>query len=414
MENKFIIEKIKALSNRVDYEYVITGEWKEYFTEDKFYVEYCENVEDVPTAILVIPLLCNILPIVWLCNATIKVEDLDADFYQSIDDFKRGYINMYPMLNFRGKLEVKSLVRNNVATGNNSASLFSGGVDAVSTFLSHKEEIHTLVTIWGADIQISDLPGWSKVKTHIDSFADRFQINTSYIKSTFRIFIKESRLTELVHISNDNWWHGFQHGIGIIGLSAPIAFVNQINKIYIASSFTANLKGEYTCASDPTIDNFVRFCGCHIVHDGYENDRLNKVKLINDYAIKNNSSIPVRVCWESTGGSNCCKCEKCYRTILEFVSLGANPNNFGFEWGESEIRRCKRDMLNRLIMSTSRIKNYYIPIQETMINNKELIINYKDYHWLVKLNMSRFNNLGMKPLRRSRLAQLIRKLIRHF
>lgn len=38
----------------------------------------------------------------------------------------------------------------------------------------------------------------------------------------------------------------------------------------------------------------------------------------------------LRICWESTGGKNCCLCEKCIRTILEIYIEGGNPAQFGF------------------------------------------------------------------------------------
>ncbi len=78
--------------------------------------------------------------------------------------------------------------------------------------------------------------------------------------------------------SGDGWWHGFQHGIQVIGHAAPITCLMGKSTVYFASSFTSKEKGIITCASDPTIDNHLRFCQVKVVHDGYEFDRQDKVR----------------------------------------------------------------------------------------------------------------------------------------
>ena len=128
--------------------------------------------------------------------------------------------------------------------------------------------------------------------------------------------------------SGDNWYHGFQHGIGILGHVAPVTWHEGIGTVYIASSNTEGTV--YTCASDPSIDNFVRFCGAKVIHDGYEMDRQDKIQIIADYSRKNGLQIPLHVCWEKRSGDNCCHCEKCWRTILGFYAAGEDPKQYGF------------------------------------------------------------------------------------
>lgn len=93
-------------------------------------------------------------------------------------------------------------------------------------------------------------------------------------KTNFRSFINERKLNCLVKNSGDGWWHGFQHGIGLLGHGAPIAYLKGLKCIYIASSYTP--KDNVTCASHPSIDNCVEFCNCHIIHDQYEYSRQEK------------------------------------------------------------------------------------------------------------------------------------------
>lgn len=62
--NNVILDKIIVDKNRVEYEYTASGLVKEYLNlAEKFFVEYSIDISDVPKSILVIPFLCNILPI---------------------------------------------------------------------------------------------------------------------------------------------------------------------------------------------------------------------------------------------------------------------------------------------------------------------------------------------------------------
>lgn len=76
-----------------------------------------------------------------------------------------------------------------------------------------------------------------------------------------------------------SWWHEFQHGMGLITLMAPVAYKEKVRRLYIASSYTADVKN-LICTSGPSIDNFVQFSGCEVVHDGFESNRQEKVRYI--------------------------------------------------------------------------------------------------------------------------------------
>jgi hypothetical protein len=82
----------------------------------------------------------------------------------------------------------------------------------------------------------------------------------------------------------------------------------------------------------PETDNLIRWAVTSIFHDGYELSRFMKVQTILN--ISNNLKIQplLRVCYNEYKQSlNCCKCEKCCRTIFSIQLNGMNPNDFGFE-----------------------------------------------------------------------------------
>lgn len=410
--NKIVLKDIDVIDGSVKYFYNIEGEWKKYYNDNLNYeIEYPINVSNVPKNVLAVPFVCNILPIVWLCDATLQLETIDKDFFENITHIKKGYEEMYPMLSFNGDIKVDNVEENRSKQCDKSAVFFSGGVDAYTTLLRHLNEKPCLVTIWGADVKVDDIQGWKNVESHISTVSEEYGLGFYAIKSNFRLMIKENRLDELVRSSLEGWWHGFQHGIAMIGHMAPLAFELGIERAYIASSFPEKMKGQYTCASDPTIDNYVSYCGAHTIHDGYELDRQEKIQYLVE---KKNQGCPIklRVCWMSKDGKNCCECEKCYRTILEIVSEGGAPEEFGFTWDDKAIKICKKNMLNKITVQEFCINQFYYPIIDRLKSNIDKIENYEKYKWLLDIDYSRFNEYPMKKFYNSLMGRAICKIQR--
>lgn len=341
------IHQTQVENNKIFVRFEVSSHLEKFFLTHEFTCEFSHSIESSPKGIAIIPFVCNVLPIIWLTDSELIVPELDEDFFNSIDEFKKGYIEMYPMLKFKGKISVGKVKKNRPFLSGGSACFFSGGVDAFNTLYNHIDEKPKLITIWGADVKLTDTDGWQIVHQHALDTASNLGLESYVIKTNFRNLLNEVALyRKLIRSSEDGWWHGFQHGIGLIGLAAPMAYSLGFDKLYIASSYTAADKGTITCASDPTIDNYVRFAGCHVIHDGYEFDRLEKVRNICQRVEARNDYRPVlRVCWVETGGKNCCRCEKCLRTMMELIALGRNPAYYGFEYSKNDLKHSRQTVL---------------------------------------------------------------------
>lgn len=331
--NKLTLTKILKCRESIEYFYYVEGEWKDAFQEQQsYFVKYDRDMTWCPDSIAVIPFLGNFLPISWVFDAEIVINEVDEDFLYSIDEIKSGYQEMYPAIDFKGSLSIKRKVKNSVIKGlNKSLLFFSGGVDATASLISTLNEEPMLVTLLGSDIFFHNIDGWNNVKDAVKQTAEKFSLPYSFIKTSFRSVINYNFLNERVAKPNhENWWHGFQHGIVIITHSAPLAYLEGIKQIYIAS--TDSIKGNevYTCASFPTIDNNVRFCGCKVLHEGFENSRADKVRKICSFSKRTGISFFLRVCWMTLTGKNCCICEKCMRTLYAILAEGFSPEEFGF------------------------------------------------------------------------------------
>lgn len=407
MSNRIVIQSPVIKENKITYTYQVSGEWKEAFrTKEAFFIEYSRDISSVPESIAIVPLLGNLLPMAWVYDAEIIVPACDKDFYDSIEQFKQGYKDMYPMMQFGGKLIIDRIEENTLADQNGVAAFFSGGVDAFNTLTQHADEKPTLLTVWGSDVNLEDVEGWNRVKAHLEQTAQDFDIQFVTIKSAFRKFLDEGVLSRKVAVSGDGWWHGFQHGLGIYCHGAPLAYALGLKHIYFASSFTAADRGKVTCASDPTIDNFVRFCGASIVHDGYEYTRQMKVHNITQFVKKTGKRIPLRVCWESEGGSNCCHCEKCWRTILALYAEGENPKEYGFEYANfGEL--CKEIHMNHELLKHHR-DSRYAPVQNALRQNYTRKNVEPQLRWFYDIDIS---HLGETPIWR-KIGRKMKRVIR--
>jgi len=325
--NKVVVKDIKSLSNSISVKFSSEGLISKYFIENIFFVEWEKNINPIPKSIAVIPFISNILPIIWITDSNLYIEEIDKAFYEQIKKIKSGYKKMYPNLSFKGKIFANKILNNNFY-GTNSLLFFSGGVDATSSLIDNFEKKPFLLTVWGSDIDITDKESWNNVYTSNVKISSDYNLNIYYVKSNFRKFINELLLNKLVLNSKDAWWHGFQHGIGLISLCVVFYEFLSLKEIIFAASFTNQEKGKLTCASDPTIDNHFKFSNVYTNHDGYFRNRQNKIHNIVD---KFPNGTFLRVCYSSQNGFNCSKCEKCTRTMMAIISEGFNPNNYGFK-----------------------------------------------------------------------------------
>ena len=329
---KIELLKIFKSGNLVEYNFSCSEGLLKFFTGRKFKIYYPVVIDDMPDSVLVVPFLSNLIQLAWITNSTIVVPSIDGDFFRSLPRLKKALSNMFPETQFEGELSVNSVEENIFQnTKLKSAMFFSGGVDSYQTLISHHQEDVDLLTIWGSDINYGNEEGWNVLFDSIRSSAEPFNLNIHAIHSSFRdVFDEKVLYKEFSNQLKDSWWHGIQHGAGLLGHVAPLAFKFGYKKMYIASSHSTH-DANVRCSSHPTTDNSIKFCGCQVVHDGFEFRRQNKIKNIVDFS-KKNPTLPINlhVCWKTQSGENCCACEKCARTVYSILVEGGDPKLFGF------------------------------------------------------------------------------------
>ena len=381
--NKIELIAVHKESNGVTYSYKVDEELKSFFSDSVFIINYSECVESVPDAIASVPFVASVLPIVWLTDSKLIVPELDEAFYECIAKVKKGYEAMYPETELKGDIEVIKIVRNNQpGIPGKCAMFYSGGVDSMETLYRHLDEEPLLVSIWGSDIRYDNESGWHLLRRALDEAADRLHLDIAIIRSKFREFDKEGALSRVYEEKlQRGYWYGIKHALGLLGHVAILAYLHGISTFYIASS-NCPADGEIRCASDPRIDNSVRFVSCQVIHDGFELTRQDKLKNIVQFNNNKNGILPLHVCWETQTGHNCCKCEKCYRTITGLIMENANPVEYGFPEFEKELPHMRERMVlggNHAPKTWSRI-HADVAARKTQLRNSPY---WKDIKWLV-------------------------------
>jgi hypothetical protein len=350
-QNQIVLDPPKVRGgNKIYCHFKCSGKVSKYFNENNFYMKLNANVDSVPQSILIIPALSNICPVAWITGADIYVEEIDQEFLEALNTVKKSFQKLYPKHSFKGDIKYKKIKKNKGYGKKKSGLFFSGGVDSMASYIRKRHEKPYLLTVRGADIPLSETEGWRKVKSNNKQFAKKNGLYPLFIQSNLRSFLNESSLNKSYSKHGlKGWWGGIQHGLGTVGLSAPLAFIKGMNRIYFASSpgiisvdnylrFTPEPEG-----SHPSIENNLKWGTTKVALESMDLNRLEKIGIIARYIKKNDPNLQLRVCWESKKGSNCGKCEKCTRTMASILSEGLNPSNHGFRMNKNLLKSLKNN-----------------------------------------------------------------------
>lgn len=364
-KDRLIVDEVTVTVHTITVAFTATGKLNSLFTSTEFVTTYSENIENLPPSIAVVPFLSNVAPLVWIFDGVLEVDEVDADFYACLDKIKSALAHLYTYYPFFGSIECARQVKNtpagwdvfenhasNAAVSPQGAlALFSGGLDSYSTLIARKDEHPYLATVWGGDVLLRDGAAWDLVWQQTLDAANVFGAGCGSVASNFKSFLNERLLDRALlsykpspheekpyRFGNWCWWYDVQHGLGLLGLSAPLAFVLGARVIYIAATCAQSDPEELVCASFPDVDNCFRCAGVTVTHDGFERNRQDKANQIVNYTRSSKQHILLRVCYSSHDGCNCARCEKCGRTILGILAAGGNPADFGFSYTPAQFK----------------------------------------------------------------------------
>ena len=415
--NRLTVSKIQVAQNQLRVSFDCKGQIRKFFIKDKFIAEYDTPVEKVPEAILIIPFLATICPIAWANQAEVFVETVDATFLSSLDLVRKTLQKFYPQMKFINKVQVKNIVPSPVESRLKRMLLFSGGIDSLATFIRHQDENPILVSVQEADFASDDKEeqnmgrmtlSMNIASEYLEKFCSMVKSESRIIRSNWIFVLDSFMLGMYLEELQGDWYARVMHGLAFSGLCAPLAYIKKVDKLYIASSFTA--EAQIPWGSHPDIDNNVKWTGTKVEHDGYELSRQDKMFLIADYIKNNQLELQIRSCSPGRDlGKNCSRCEKCSRTILGLELAGIDPNKHGFSVDAETFSDIKINIANRTWRFGDDEVYMWTDLQKHASNAKEMPHHEAKVliDWLSNINVE---SLRAKPIRSRRVNPFFKML----
>jgi len=319
-----------------------TGRVARFLTDTPLRVEYPESVDSVPEEILVVPALAQVCPVAWACGADVAVESVDPEFLVALHRVRESLQDLYPEFMEGGEIHCERTpaptgceplrtgdTSEEGASERSSALLFSGGVDSLASYIRHEDESPLLVSLQGWVLEGDE--EWQRASQHIRDFADRNGCEAAFVRSNMLSMLDTAMLNAQYkpHIGG-SWYSAVGHGLGLLGLTAPLCYERGIDTMYIAATHSDSFSEPW--GSHPSIDDNVSWSGTAASHDGYDMTRQDKIESIGRFIRGTDPALQIRTCTSEAGrGGNCSSCEKCYRTIVGLVIAGIDPTDHGYE-----------------------------------------------------------------------------------
>ncbi len=346
-----VIDRIDADGSTLECTLRPSADLERFFTDTPFRVSYDRSIEAVPDAILAIPVLANVCPVAWANGADVYVDEVDATFARALEDVKTSLLAMHDFLE-GGTLYARESVdveppSNGHRDGttereSDSALLFTGGVDSTCSYVRHREADPTLVSIrgWTITPDPADDENWAHLRDRVSRFADGRGLETAFLETNALSALDHAMiLAHYKRFVDGAWYSSVGHGLGLLGLCAPMAYSRGIADVYVAATHWEGIDLEW--GSRPDIDDHVRWSGTQCHHDGYELTRQERLDVIADYIDREEPTLELQTCNRRMDG-NCGECEKCYRTAVGLRLSGLEPTAHGYPFSHrdyDEIRR---------------------------------------------------------------------------
>jgi hypothetical protein len=324
---------------------------RRFFAEDELVFEYDDSVADVPEGVLAIPALAQVAPVAWSRGVDVHTHTLDRTFLESLARVGKTLIEMYPEFMDGGSISCTEPVSEPPAPSSDdgttetggSGLLFSGGVDSLASYVRHREEDPTLISVHGWVVSVEEQRRWERTRERISEFAEARGCKQAFVTANMLDVLDTPMLhAHFKRYYDGSWYSSVGHGLGLLALCAPITYRDGLDDIYIAATHTAEFDEPW--GSHPDIDDEVEWTGTRCTHDGYELSRQEKLDLIADYAATTDDSFTIRACTRDEAGGNCCACEKCYRTAIGVWLAGLDPGEYGYDLPPDAFERAREGL----------------------------------------------------------------------
>jgi hypothetical protein len=233
-------------------------------------------------------------------------QPISLKMLEGLEEFRQIFCEWYPEFH---PVEIQTIPRapqQETPKAQGVAAFFTGGVDSFFTLHRHLSELNALIYVHGFDIPLKKTGLRQKVAAELRTVAERVNLPLVEVETNLREIMD-------LHLS----WSEHAHGTALASIA--LLFSPQFHQIFFAAS---NSYPDFSAwGSHPFTDPLWSTEEVEIVHDGFYTRRLEKVEEIAEWDVAMDH---LRVCWENRGESyNCCRCEKCVRTMVALRIVGA-------------------------------------------------------------------------------------------
>jgi hypothetical protein len=195
-----------------------------------------------------------------------------------------------------------------------TAALFSGGVDAWFTLLTHNDgrkeadsfSIDDLLCIWGLDVRLAKADEFRALCDSLKRATTGF--GTAFVDVATNLF-------DTAWQRRGGCWHR-AHNCALASIAHVLS--GHYGRLLIPS--THRYDDAIPWGSHPLTDPLLSSSQTKIIHDGAGFSRVEKTEVL----IKSDTALnSLQVCWATGSYRNCETCGKCYRTMTTLFLLGA-------------------------------------------------------------------------------------------
>lgn len=314
------------LVGKVHYDDALVQPELYWFEVDKSYADYL-SFSGNPWLVCLIPLAVTLGEPLRICAP------VDHILFENVKELMQIWKSWYPHLHI---VPVEVDVVNVASNGEHkkTAAFFSGGIDSFFTVLYHNDSdfnsmvrINDLLSVWGFDIPLKNSDAFFRMREIFQKVASELGKELIDVATNLR----ETRF-------NQSDWGYLSHGCALASIAHVLE--KRYAKALIAS--TGGYSNMHPWGSHVLTDPLLSTSRVSLVHDSSPFDRLQKTKFVSKSDIVRKS---LHVCYVLGNDKNCCKCTKCYRTMMMLDLYDALNYFTTFNKDNYKIKKIKKNYL---------------------------------------------------------------------
>jgi hypothetical protein len=393
--NEIVIESKRVDKYNVKSSIQVPNRIKKYVKTSSLFLKYDKQITD-NKSILNIPMVSIVLPLAWLTDTDIRVDELDKRYSESMTLLREEINKIFPAKKYKANIYAEEIKENKIGS-QGTGLIFSGGVDSTYSMITNLEKHPHLIMVWGIDMypypEYRHL--WEGLEAIYSSFAERNRLEFSMIRTNASQILDEWRINhdfhEELHSGRVRLRH--QHSLILIPFAAPLSIGRFNELLFAASHFPGFHFKEKSVTTMHQTDEKIVWADLYTKHDGFIR-RTDKLEHITDFVKKD--KVTLNVCIKPE--LNCCRCDKCYRTIMSLTLLGVDPNDYGFKVNEKTYTQMREHYEKAGVWLREPImKMVPDPIEYDKYGSKDFFLWFKDFpfkseandHWFYRVVYNR-------------------------